>query len=211
MPGCAGGAHRPEVRALRPVIEDCSIPVALFADLIQANRQDQIVTRYPTFADLLGYCRLSANPVGRIVLHIFGAMSPAAAERSDRVCTALQLVEHWQDVAEDMRAGRVYLPQEDFAQYGCTEADLTAAQASPQFKGMIAFECRRAGELLDAGAPLVGALRGTARAAIAGYVAGGRSALAAVAAADYDVLRGTPRPRRARQLTELARAYVRGR
>jgi squalene synthase HpnC len=207
----AGGAQRPEVRALRPVIEDCSIPVALFADLIQANRQDQIVTRYPTFADLLGYCRLSANPVGRIVLHIFGAMSPAAAERSDRVCTALQLVEHWQDVAEDMRAGRVYLPQEDFAQYGCTEADLTAAQASPQFKGMIAFECRRAGELLDAGAPLVGALRGTARAAIAGYVAGGRSALAAVAAADYDVLRGTPRPRRARQLTELARAYVRGR
>jgi|CZKW01.1.fsa_nt_gi squalene synthase HpnC len=206
-----GTSRRPEVRALRPVIDDCGVPVGLFADLIQANRQDQLISRYQTFDDLLGYCRLSANPVGRIVLHVFGASSPAAAARSDKVCTALQLVEHWQDVAEDLRAGRVYLPQEDLASYGCAETDLAAARASPQVASLIAFECRRARDLLDAGAPLVASLRGSARAAIAGYVAGGRSALAAVAAADYDVLRATPHPRRRRQLAELARAYVRGR
>ena len=208
----AGGtARRAEVRALGPVIDACAVPVGLFADLIQANRQDQLVSRYQTFEELLGYCRLSANPVGRIVLHIFGAFSPAAADRSDSVCTALQLVEHWQDVAEDLRAGRVYLPQEDLAEFGCTEADLAAAQATPQVRALIAFEARRAGELLDSGAALVASLRGRPRAAIAGYVAGGRSALAALAAADYDVLRAVPLPRRSRQLAELARAYLRGR
>ncbi len=209
LPG--GAPRRPEVRALRPVIADCGVPVGLFADLIAANRQDQLISRYPAFDDLLGYCRLSANPVGRIVLHIFGSFSLAAAVLSDNVCTALQLVEHWQDVAEDFRAGRVYLPQDDLARYGCTEADLGAARASAQLRSLIAFECGRAAGLLDAGAPLVGSLRGSSRAAIAGYVAGGRSALVAVAAADYDVLPGAPRPRRTRQAAELALAYLRGR
>ena len=81
-----------------------------------------MVTRYRTFGDLLGYCRLSANPVGRIVLHVFGAATPAREALSDRVCTALQLAEHWQDVAEDLRAGRIYLPGEDLDRFGVTEA-----------------------------------------------------------------------------------------
>jgi len=206
-----GTARRDEVRALGPVIDACAIPVALFADLIQANRQDQLISRYPTFADLLGYCQLSANPVGRIVLYIFAAFSPEAAARSDDVCTALQLVEHWQDVAEDLRAGRIYLPGEDLDQFGCSEADLAAPHASPRVRSLIAFEARRAADLMNAGAPLVGTLRGTARGAVAGYVAGGRAALAAIAAEDYDVLSAAPRPRRGRLLAELARAYVRGR
>ena len=92
---------------------DCGIPMQPFLDLIQANRQDQVVGRYQTFEDLLGYCRLSANPVGRIVLHVFGCFSERRAELSDSVCTALQLAEHWQDVAEDFRAGRIYLPAQD--------------------------------------------------------------------------------------------------
>ena len=207
----AGGAQREEVRALGPVVDECAIPIGLFADLIQANRQDQLVSRYQTFDELLGYCRLSANPVGQIVLHIFGAFSPAAAVRSDQVCTALQLVEHWQDVAEDLAAGRVYLPQQDLADFGCAESDLAAASATAPVRSLIAFESGRARDLLDAGAPLVGTLRGSGRAAVGGFVAGGRAALAAIAAADYDVLHATPRPRRARLVAELVKTIVRGR
>ncbi len=172
---------------------------------------DQRVTRYQTFDELLGYCRLSANPVGRIVLHVFGAATPHRERLSDLVCTALQLAEHWQDVAEDLRAGRVYLPGKDLAAYGVTEADLAAPSASPQVRALLAFEVRRAADLLDEGARIVGTLRGFARAAVAGYVAGGRAALAAITASDCDVLAATPRPRKPRVAAELLRAYVTGR
>ena len=206
-----GAARRPEVRALGPVVAQCAVPLDLFTDLIQANRQDQVVSRYQTFDDLVGYCRLSANPVGRIILHVFGAFSAQRAELSDHVCTALQLAEHWQDVAEDLEAGRIYLPRVDMDRFGCSEADLAAASAAPRVRELIAFEVRRAGDVLDAGAPLVGALRGTSRAAVAGFVAGGRAALAAIAAADHDVLSGTPLPRKRRVAAELLRAFVMGR
>jgi squalene synthase HpnC len=199
------------IRALRPAVSQCAIPQQPFLDLIQANRQDQIVSRYPRFDDLLGYCRLSANPVGRIVLHVFGASSPLRAALSDQVCTALQLAEHWQDVGEDFRAGRIYLPAEDMTRYGCAEADLSAPRASGRLRALLAFETQRARSMLDAGAPLVGTLRGFARAAVAGYVAGGRAALAAIAAADHDVLSATPRPSGRRTAAELLRCYATGR
>ncbi len=209
-PGGAG-PRLPVVRALAPAVARYAIPAQPFLDLIQANRQDQRVTRYQTFDELLGYCRLSANPVGRIVLHVFGAATPHRERLSDLVCTALQLAEHWQDVAEDLRAGRVYLPGKDLAAYGVTEADLAAPSASPQVRALLAFEVRRAADLLDEGARIVGTLRGFARAAVAGYVAGGRAALAAITASDCDVLAATPRPRKPRVAAELLRAYVTGR
>lgn len=199
------------VRALAPVLAECAVPQQPFLDLIQANRQDQVVTRYATFADLVGYCELSANPVGQIVLYVFGAVSPDRLVLSDRVCTALQLAEHWQDVAEDLRAGRVYLPAEDLARFGVSEADLAAVTASPQVRELMAFQVRRARELLDQGAPLIGNLRGAARVAVAGYVAGGRAALAAIAGAGHDVLRATPKPRRGRLVREVLTAYAAGR
>jgi squalene synthase HpnC len=199
------------VAALGPAVAACQIPDQPFRDLIQANRQDQAVSRYPAFADLAGYCRLSANPVGRIVLHVFGVATGERAELSDQICTALQLAEHWQDVAEDYRAGRVYLPQEDLAGFGVAEAELAAAPASPALRALMEFEVQRARKLLDEGAPLTGTLQGAARAAVAGYVAGGRAALAAIAAAGYDVLTATPRPRKPRLLRELAKAYATGR
>jgi squalene synthase HpnC len=199
------------VRALAPVLAECAVPQQPFLDLIQANRQDQVVTRYATFADLVGYCELSANPVGQIVLYVFGAVSPDRLVLSDRVCTALQLAEHWQDVAEDLRAGRVYLPAEDLARFGVSEADLAAATASPQVRELMAFQVRRARQLLDQGAPLIGNLRGAARVAVAGYVAGGRAALAAIAGAGHDVLRATPKPRRGRLVREVLTAYAAGR
>jgi squalene synthase HpnC len=199
------------IRALAPTVVACAIPAQPFLDLIAANRQDQVVSRYPAYGDLLEYCRLSANPVGRIVLYIFGAATPTREALSDRVCTALQLAEHWQDVAEDLRAGRIYLPQEDLERFGCSERDLAAPSAAPRVRALIAFEEQRTRELLDAGAPIVGTLRGAARAAVAGYVAGGRAALAAIAASGHDVLRATPRPAKPRVAAELVRAYATGR
>jgi squalene synthase HpnC len=210
--GEAGGGPRlPVIRALAPAVAECAIPAQPFLDLIQANRQDQVVTRYQTFDELLAYCRLSANPVGRIVLHVFGAATPSREVLSDLVCTALQLAEHWQDVAEDLRAGRIYLPGKDLAAYGVTAADLAAPSASPQVRALLAFEVGRAADLLDEGARITGTLRGFARAAVAGYVAGGRAALAAITASGCDVLAATPRPRNRRVAAELLRAYLTGR
>ncbi|HEX9357018.1 MAG TPA: squalene synthase HpnC [Streptosporangiaceae bacterium] len=199
------------VRALATVAGECAIPQEAFVDLIRANRQDQVVSRYPAFSDLADYCRLSANPVGRIVLHVFGAATPERMILSDRVCTALQLAEHWQDVAEDFRAGRIYLPAEDMERFGVAESDLAALSAGPQLRALMAFEVERARQLLDEGAPLVGNLRGYARVAVAGYVAGGRAALAAIAGAGHDVLRATHKPRRGRLAAEMLRAYAAGR
>jgi squalene synthase HpnC len=201
----------PVIRALAPVVAACQIPPQPFRDLIAANRQDQSVTRYQAFGDLLGYCELSANPVGHLVLYAFGVMSPGRRDLSDKVCTALQLAEHWQDVAEDFRAGRIYLPAEDMERFGCHEHDLAAPTAAPRLRALMDFEVTRARELLDEGAPIVGTLRGAARAAVAGYVAGGRAALAAIRASGHDVLAATPRPRKGQLVRELLRTYATGR
>jgi squalene synthase HpnC len=205
----AGAPAHAAVRALASTVADCKLPMQPFLDLIEANRQDQFVTRYESFDDLLAYCRLSANPVGRIVLHVFDCYDVRRAELSDAVCTGLQLTEHWQDVAEDMQAGRIYLPAEDMRRYGCEEQALTAPHASPQLRRLLAFEVDRARAEIDSGAPLIGTLRGAARAAVAGYVAGGRAALSAIVAADYDVLAATPRPGKRRVAAELIAAFAR--
>jgi squalene synthase HpnC len=206
-----GESAHAAVAGLRQTVLQCEVPMQPFVDLIRANQQDQVVARYSTFEDLAGYCRLSANPVGRIVLHVFGTYSAGRAEQSDSICTGLQLAEHWQDVAEDLRAGRIYLPLDDMAVHGCDEQDLAAPHAGPMVRELMAFEVGRARSLIDAGAPLIGTLRGAARAAVAGYVAGGRAALAAIEAADYDVMAVTPRPGKARTVAELVKAYARGR
>src|SRR5215471_19629897 len=194
QPGSDSQPRDPAVAGLASTVSDCAIPAQPFRDLIAANQQDQVVFRYQTFADLLGYCELSANPVGRIVLHVFGVSTPDRADLSDRVCSGLQIVEHLQDVAEDFRAGRIYIPLDDLRSYGCTEADLAGSTASPQLRELIAAEAAKAAALISAGSPLIGQLRGAARAAVAGYVAGGRAALAAVARARYDVLAVTAKP-----------------
>jgi squalene synthase HpnC len=206
-----GTPAAPVMRAMAQTVRECDVPAQPLLDLIQANRQDQQVTRYRTFAELERYCKLSANPVGQIVLCIFGAATPKRVMLSDNICTALQLAEHWQDVAEDLAQGRIYLPVEDLERYGCTEADLAAATAGAAVRRLMTFEVDRAADLLDQGAPLVGTLRGAARLAVAGYLAGGRAALAAIRAQQYDVLSGTPRPRKPRLAGELIKAYVRGR
>jgi squalene synthase HpnC len=199
------------IAALKRTVRDCAIPSQPLYDLIEANRHDQLVTRYETYQELVDYCRLSANPVGQVVLYIMGAATPERIAASDRVCTALQIIEHSQDVAEDLANGRVYLPQQDMAAHGVTEADLARPAASQPVKDLLRFEADRAADLLDAGAPLVGTLRGAARLAIAGYVAGGRATLKSIEASRYDVLRATPRPGKKDTLALMASCYVKGR
>jgi squalene synthase HpnC len=157
--------------------------------LIEANRQDQRVSRYEAFEDLVAYCNLSANPVGELVLHVFGAATPERVRWSDSICTALQLAEHWQDVGEDRRAGRIYLPLEDLRRFGVSEE----LEPSEPFRLLMAFEVERAREVLREGLPLVRSLRGRQRLAVAAFAGGGLAALDAVEGSGYDVLERSPR------------------
>ena len=202
-----GGTPRhPLMRRLQPTVRACALPPEPLRRLVEANRRDQQVARYATFEDLLGYCALSADPVGRLVLLVLDAATPERMRMSDRVCTALQLVEHWQDVREDAVRGRVYLPQEDLARFGVAEADLRRAAATPAVRALVAFEVARTRQILAEGAPLVRALRGRARLAVAAYVAGGAAALDAIAHAGHDVLGAAPRPTARMRAAALARA-----
>jgi squalene synthase HpnC len=197
------GPGHPLLQALVPTVRRCSLTPEPFLGLIAANRQDQLVQRYETYDDLLAYCELSANPVGRLVLQITGTASPERVRLSDAVCTALQIVEHLQDVTEDLGRDRIYLPAEDMKRFHVTEADLAAATAGASVRVLIAYEAERAGQLLTEGAPLVGSVHGRLKLLLAGFVAGGRAALASVAAAGHDVLPGPPKPTKARLLREM--------
>ena len=190
----AGVPSHPLIAALRPVVRRRSLPIAPFQRLIEANRRDQLVHRYASFDELVDYCALSANPVGELVLGILEAATPERVALSDHVCTGLQLVEHWQDVAEDFARGRVYLPSEDLEHFGVAEKDLAAGAPTSAFKRLMAAEVGRARRLLAEGAPLIRTLTGRAAFAVAAFVAGGRSALAAIERADFDVLSSRPRP-----------------
>jgi squalene synthase HpnC len=204
----AGEARHPLLVRLQGTVRACALPREPFVRLIEANRVDQRVARYDTWEQLLGYCHLSADPVGELVLGVFGSATPERVALSDRICTALQLAEHWQDVAEDLRAGRIYLPAEDLARFGCAERDLAQPAAEWRVKGLIAFEVARTRELLWEGAPLIGTLHGRERLAVAAFVGGADAALRAIERAGYDVLGGPPRAGRVRRAAALARTLV---
>ena len=203
--------RHPLMRALVPLVDRHGLTPEPFRRLIEANRVDQSTARYATYQDLIGYCRLSADPVGRLVLSLAGVSTPERIELSDAVCSALQIVEHLQDVAEDLARGRIYLPAEDLARFGVTEADLAAPGAGPAVRELVAFEARRARTLLDHGAPLVGTVRGRLRLLLAGFTAGGYAALAAVEAAGYDVLAQQPKPDKRRLAVKAAAIFAKGR
>lgn len=189
----AGEAELPLVRRLEPLLA-AGVPLGPFRRLLEANRQDQRVSSYETFDELVAYCHLSADPVGELVLHTFGAATPERIGWSDRICTALQLAEHWQDVGEDAGRGRVYLPAEDLRHFGL-ERGLIAPGAPPSadFRELMRFEVDRARKVLREGLPLLRSLRGRARVAVAGYAGGGLAALDAVERSGFDVLRRIPR------------------
>jgi squalene synthase HpnC len=190
-----GAPQHPLMRRLAATVSECELPREPFQRLIEANRQDQRVSSYDSWQQLREYCALSADPVGEIVLGVFGAATPQRVALSDSICTALQLAEHCQDVAEDFAVGRVYLPAEDMRRFGATVAELqttAAEQDRAPLRAVLAFEVQRARELLHAGAPLIGELRGRERLAIAAFVAGGHAALDAIERARCEVMAGAP-------------------
>jgi squalene synthase HpnC len=201
----------PAVRALAHTVGSCSIPPDPLRRLVQAGRHDQAATRYATFDDLLAYCELSANPVGHIVLHVFGMADPRRLTLSDRVCSALQVIEHCQDVGEDYARGRVYLPGQDLRRYGCGEDALALAPTPAPLRRVVALQTARAACLLEQGGPLVASLTGYPRIAVAGYVAGGHATITALRRADHDVVGRSVRPRRARLLSAWVRILTAGR
>ncbi len=202
----AGRATHPLLAGLAPVLRAHALPREPFLRLIEANRVDQRVARYETWEQLLGYCALSANPVGELVLGLFGAATPARIALSDRICSALQLAEHWQDVAEDHARGRVYVPAEDLARFGCGEQELAGpGPVSWRLRGLLAFEVARTRALLTEGLPLLATLRGRERLAVAAYAGGCVAALDAIERAGYDVLGGAPRASKAHRAAATAR------
>ncbi|MFE4857033.1 squalene synthase HpnC [Streptomyces sp. NPDC056670] len=206
-----GTPRHPLLVALGPTVRRCGLTPEPFLGLVAANRQDQRVRRYETYEELLAYCELSANPVGRLVLAITGTTSPERVRRSDAICTALQIVEHLQDVKEDLGRDRIYLPAEDMSRFHVTQADLAAPTGSASVRALVAFEAERAGSLLNEGTPLVGSVHGRLKLLLAGFVAGGRAALDAVAAAGHDVLPGPPKPTKARLMREVGAVLRRAR
>jgi squalene synthase HpnC len=198
-------AEHPLCRRLQATVRECALAREPFLRLIEANRVDQHLQRYETWEQLRDYCALSADPVGELVLGVFGVGTPRLIALSDSICTALQLTEHCQDVAEDFAHGRIYLPAEDLRRFGASEAELDAEHAGAALREVLAFEVARARRLLGDGAPLIDELSGRARLAVAAYVAGGHAALDAIERAGYDVLAGAPRAGRALRAWALIR------
>lgn len=203
----------PILQLLAPTVTACDLPQDAFEELIEANLIDQRVGRYGTFDDLLGYCRLSANPVGRLVLAVFDQSTPETVALSDQVCSALQVLEHCQDVAEDHAADRIYLPQLDLTEAGVAEASLaTGGPGDPACRAVVLTQIDRCETLLEAGAPLVARLTGWARIAVAGYIAGGCATARALRTAEGDVWSEPVRPRHvdtvASMVTVLGKATV---
>ncbi|OHC70658.1 MAG: squalene synthase HpnC [Rhodocyclales bacterium GWA2_65_20] len=184
-------AH-PVFLRLRPVIAAHDLPLQLFRDLLDAFSQDVVKTRYATYAELIDYCRRSADPVGRLLLQLFRAATPENLSRSDCVCSALQLINHWQDVAIDWAKPRIYLPQEDLVRFDVAEMQIGAGRADDNWRTLMRFEVERARALMLAGAPLGGDLPGRIGLEIRAIVAGGLRILDKIEAVDYDIFRRRP-------------------
>jgi squalene synthase HpnC len=182
-----GDPRHPVMIALRETSRGFSIPPTPFLDLLIAFEQDQRVKRYDTFEQLLGYCRNSANPVGRLVLYLFECFDEERATLADEVCTGLQLANFWQDVARDFAISRVYIPAEDRVRFGYTDEDLEAKRCTPAFRELMRFEVDRARGFFDRGEKLLPLLPREARVDVDLFIRGGRAILRAIEKQNYDV------------------------
>ncbi|MCC6642548.1 MAG: squalene synthase HpnC [Deltaproteobacteria bacterium] len=194
----AAGGDAPHFaqRAAGEAIRTLGLPLAPFLALLRAFRRDLVQMRYERFDDLLSYCRDSADPVGELVLRLFGQYDPHLTAASNAICTGLQLVNHWQDVASDARRGRLYLPVEDLTRFGVDPESVLAGEDSPALQRVLAFETARARALLGRGAELVALVRGRLRLEVALFRRGGLAACDALARAGFAVQSGPPRLRR---------------
>ncbi|QJE02403.1 squalene synthase HpnC [Massilia forsythiae] len=187
------GPDAPMFARLGAVIGQYRLPLQPLRDLLSAFRQDVVTPRYADYASLLDYCRRSANPVGRLMLALYGVADEASLRRSDAVCSALQLINFWQDVGIDIGKGRIYLPQEDLQRFGVAEADIGQARTGPAWRALMGFEVDRARALMLEGAPLATRLPGRIGWELRMVVQGGLRILEAIERADYDVFRRRPR------------------
>ena len=182
-------AHHGQIEHLA---REHGLPREPFADLLDAFAQDVTQKRYADYAELLDYCRRSANPVGRLLLHLFKRTSETDFAQSDAICSALQLVNFWQDIAQDFARGRIYLPQDDMARHGVGERHVAEGLCDPAWRALMAFEVRRTRELMRAGAPLATRLPGRIGLEIRATVQGGLRILEKIERAGYDVFRRRP-------------------
>ncbi len=203
-----GEARHPLLQRLEPVVRAHGLPLEPFLRLVEANRWDQRAPDLASWDELLAYCAVSAQPVGELVLRIFDQASDANRRDADAVCTALQVLEHCQDVAEDARVGRCYLPADDRARCGCSAADLLAAPAPASLRRCVAIQVARAREGLAHGPVLCRRLRGLARPVVAAYVGGGRATADALERAGFDPNRRPVRPRRTTTLGRALQALL---
>lgn len=182
----------PLFAALADAIGEHRLPFQPFHDLLDAFAQDVVKQRYADFAEVLEYCRRSANPVGLLMLHLFGAARGANLQWSDAICTALQLVNFWQDVALDFRKGRIYIPQDDMARFSVTEQHIAEGRADDRWRALMAHEVSRARAMLESGAPLAGALGGRIGWELRMIVQGGLRIAERIECAAGDVFRRRP-------------------
>jgi squalene synthase HpnC len=205
-----GTPRHPVMIALRETITRYRIPATPFLDLIAAFEQDQIVKRYDTFEQVVGYCRYSANPVGHLVLYLCECFGERNAELSDAICTGLQVTNFWQDVARDFEIGRVYLPAEDRRRFGYADADLEARRFTPAFAELMRFEVERARQLFLTGMPLVQLVPMEVQADIELFAQGGLGILRKIEQIGYNVWQTRPVLRKWEKAALLARVLGRG-
>ena len=188
-------APQPEAamfRRLGEVIRAHRLPVVLFEDLLDAFSQDVVKKRYADFPDVLDYCRRSANPVGHLLLHLYGHADDVSLHRSDCICSSLQLINFWQDVAVDWKKDRVYLPQDSLARFGVKEQEIAQDLLTPQFQQLMRFEVERARAMILEGAPLAKTLPGRMGIELRMVVQGGLRILEKIEGVSHDVFRHRP-------------------
>ncbi len=181
---------------LAAAISRHGLPVRPFHDLLSAFRQDVLKTRYASFAEVLDYCARSANPIGRLLLHLYHARDPGSLRHADAICTGLQLTNFWQDIAVDWGKGRVYLPEDDLQRFGVSESQIAAGRCNQPWSQLLEFEVARTRALLESGRPLTRALPLRLGLELKFILAGGLRILAAIDAVRGDVFRRRPKLRR---------------
>jgi squalene synthase HpnC len=204
----AGSPKHPVFVALSETVQAFEIPKHEFSDLLTAFRQDQTVTRYKSFDDLLGYCKNSANPVGHLVLYLCGYKDSERQLLSDFTCTALQLANFWQDVSVDYAKGRIYLPLEDLHRFAVSEDDIAHRRNTSAFVEMMKFEVERAREWFRQGLPLIQKVSRELAVDIELFSRGGQEILNAIEAQDFAVLGRRPLISKPRKLALVARAAL---
>jgi squalene synthase HpnC len=206
---CYNGTPRhPVFVALSETVKQFDIPQHEFSDLLRAFRQDQTVTRFETFDDVLAYCRYSANPVGHLVLYLCGYRDPERQQLSDYTCTALQLANFWQDVTVDHEKGRIYLPLEDLRRFAVTEEDIASRRNTAAFCQMMQFEVTRAREWFARGVPLISKVDRELAIDLDLFTRGGQEILNAIEKQGFAVLGNRPSISKPRKLALVMRAFT---